>query len=94
MRPRSEASPSPTAVTTSRNPQNWRTARPQPLPRRLARRQLNTLLLILVFGFTLIAPRLGWGGKKIAWTSIAGFVLLVFSYSVVNLFITAEHVFR
>jgi ABC-type transport system involved in cytochrome c biogenesis permease subunit len=53
-----------------------------------------TLLLILVFVFTLIAPRLGWGGKKIAWTSIFGFVLLVFSYSVVNLFITAEHVFR
>ena len=53
-----------------------------------------TLLLILVYAFTLIAPRLGWGGKKVAWTSIAGFVLLMFSYSIVNLFITAEHVFR
>ena len=53
-----------------------------------------TLLLILVYAFTLIAPRLGWGGKKIAWTSIAGFVLLMFSYSIVNLFITVGHVFR
>jgi ABC-type transport system involved in cytochrome c biogenesis permease subunit len=53
-----------------------------------------TLLLILVYVFTLIAPRLGWGGKKIAWTSIAGFVLLMFSYSIVNLFITVGHVFR
>jgi ABC-type transport system involved in cytochrome c biogenesis permease subunit len=53
-----------------------------------------TLLLILVYAFTLIAPRLGLGGKKIAWTSIAGFVLLMFSYSIVNLFITVGHVFR
>jgi ABC-type transport system involved in cytochrome c biogenesis permease subunit len=53
-----------------------------------------TLLLILVYAFTLVAPRLGWGGKKIAWTSIAGFVLLMFSYSIVNLFITVGHVFR
>lgn len=53
-----------------------------------------TLLLILVYVFTLVAPRLGWGGKKIAWTSIAGFVLLMFSYSIVNLFITQGHVFR
>ncbi len=53
-----------------------------------------TLLLILVYAFTLVAPRLGWGGKKVAWTSMAGFVLLMFSYSIVNLFITQGHVFR
>ncbi len=53
-----------------------------------------TFLLILVYSFTLVAPRLGWGGKKIAWTSIAGFVLLMFSYSIVNLFITVGHAFR
>jgi ABC-type transport system involved in cytochrome c biogenesis permease subunit len=53
-----------------------------------------TLLLIAIYGFTLLAPRLGWGGKKVAWTSMAGFVLLMFSYSIVNLFITQGHAFR
>lgn len=53
-----------------------------------------TLLLIGVYTATLVAPRFGVGGKRLAWTSIAGFVVLMFSYSVVNLFITSEHVFR
>jgi ABC-type transport system involved in cytochrome c biogenesis permease subunit len=53
-----------------------------------------TFLMIGIYLFTLIAPRLGFGGKRIAWVSIGGFGLLIFSYTVVNLFITTEHVFH
>ncbi len=53
-----------------------------------------TLLMIAVYLFTLVAPRLGLGGKRTAWVSIGGFCLLMFSYTVVNLFITTEHVFH
>lgn len=53
-----------------------------------------TLLMIGVYLFTLLAPRLGLGGKRTAWVSIGGFCLLLFSYTVVNLFITTEHVFH
>ncbi len=53
-----------------------------------------TVLMIAVYLFTLVAPRLGLGGKRTAWISIGGFGLLLFSYTVVNLFITAEHVFH
>lgn len=54
-----------------------------------------TFLLIAVYVFCLLAGRLlGWSGKRIAWLSIAGYFLLLFSYTIVNLFITQEHVFR
>lgn len=54
-----------------------------------------TLLLIAVYVFCLLAGRLlNWSGKRIAWLSIAGYFLLLFSYTIVNLFITQEHVFR
>ncbi|MBI4912275.1 MAG: cytochrome c biogenesis protein CcsA [Acidobacteria bacterium] len=53
-----------------------------------------TLVMIGIYIFTLLAPRLGLGGKRTAWVSIGGYGLLIFSYTVVNLFITAEHVFR
>ena len=39
-------------------------------------------------------PGRAGGGKKNAILSIAGFVLLLFSYSIVNLFITQEHMFQ
>lgn len=53
-----------------------------------------TLLMIAVYLFTLVAPRLGLGGKRTAWVSIGGFGILLFSYTVVNLFITSEHAFH
>ena len=53
-----------------------------------------TFLMIGIYLFTLVAPRLGLGGKRTAWVSIGGFGLLLFSYTVVNLFITTEHVFH
>jgi ABC-type transport system involved in cytochrome c biogenesis permease subunit len=54
-----------------------------------------TFLLIGVYVFCLLAGRLlGWSGKRIALLSIAGYFLLLFSYTIVNLFITQEHVFH
>ncbi len=53
-----------------------------------------TFLMIAIYLFTLLAPRLGLGGKRTAWVSIGGYGLLIFSYTVVNLFITTGHVFR
>ncbi len=54
-----------------------------------------TLTLIGIYVFCLLAGRLlNWSGKRVAWLSIAGYVLLLFSYTIVNLFITQEHVFR
>ena len=54
-----------------------------------------TFLLIAVYLFCLLAGRLfGWSGKRIALLSIGGYFLLLFSYTIVNLFITQEHVFH
>jgi ABC-type transport system involved in cytochrome c biogenesis permease subunit len=53
-----------------------------------------TFLMIGVYLFTLFARRLGLSSKKIAWVSVCGFLLLMFSYTIVNLFITSEHVFH
>ncbi len=54
---------------------------------------LFTVLVIGIYLVTLFPGRAG-GGKKIAILSIAGFSLLLFSYSIVNLFITHEHMFQ
>jgi len=54
-----------------------------------------TFLLIGVYVFCLLAGRLlRWSGKRVALLSFAGYFLLLFSYTIVNLFITQEHVFR
>lgn len=53
-----------------------------------------TLLLIALYLVTLFPRWIGWGGKKTALLSIAGFMLLMFSYTIVNLFISMEHVFH
>ena len=54
---------------------------------------LFTFLIICVYLITLFPGRAG-GGKKNAILSIAGFFLLLFSYSIVNLFITMKHIFQ
>jgi len=54
---------------------------------------LFTFLIIGLYLFTLFPGRAG-GGKKNAVLSIAGFILLLFSYSIVNLFISQEHTFQ
>ena len=55
---------------------------------------LWTTLVIAIYLLALFAGRLGWVGRKTAWISIAGFSALLFSYTVVNLFLTREHIFR
>ena len=55
---------------------------------------LFTFLIIAVYMFILFPGRTGLRGKKLKFLSIGGFVLLMFSYTIVNLFITQEHVFR
>jgi ABC-type transport system involved in cytochrome c biogenesis permease subunit len=54
---------------------------------------LSTFLIIGFYMFTLFPGRAG-GGKKNAVLTIAGFFLLLFSYSIVNLFITQKHMFQ
>jgi len=53
-----------------------------------------TFLMIGIYLVTLVGPRLGLGGKRLAMVSIGGYGLLIFSYTVVNLFITTSHVFH
>ncbi len=55
---------------------------------------LFTFLVIGVYVLTLVPGRTGWGGKKNALVSLTGFGLLLFSYTIVNLFLSAEHLFR
>jgi ABC-type transport system involved in cytochrome c biogenesis permease subunit len=53
-----------------------------------------TLVIIVLYLFTLFPRWLGWGGKKVALLSLTGFMCVLFSYTIVNLFITQEHTFR
>ncbi len=55
---------------------------------------LFTFLIIGVYLFTLFPRGLGWGGKKIALLSVSGFMAVLFSYTIVNLFISKGHTFR
>jgi ABC-type transport system involved in cytochrome c biogenesis permease subunit len=55
---------------------------------------LWTFLTILVYLGALLSARLGWKGRRSAILSITAFALLLFSYTVVNLFLTQEHLFR
>ncbi|MBK8792025.1 MAG: cytochrome c biogenesis protein CcsA [Holophaga sp.] len=55
---------------------------------------LFTFLIIVVYLFTLFPRWIGWGGKKIAILSMTGFLFVLFSYTIVNLFISRGHTFR
>ena len=51
-----------------------------------------TFLIIGIYASTLLSWRTGWSQKKVAFLSISGFVLLMFSYTIVNLFISHKHI--
>lgn len=53
-----------------------------------------TLLVLVVYAVALFSSPLGLKGKKTAFVSILGFSLVLFSYTVVNLFVSKGHVFR
>ena len=52
------------------------------------------LLTLSVYGLLLWKDRRGWEGPRVALLSIVGFVLVLFSYTVVNLYFSQAHVFR
>lgn len=55
---------------------------------------LITLVVLGVYGTTLMPRRLGWGGRRVAHVSIAGFLTVLFSYSIVNLYLSQGHTFK
>jgi len=55
---------------------------------------LSTVLTIGVYVAALVSASRGWRGRKSAILSIAAFGILIFSYTVVNLFLSQEHFFR
>jgi ABC-type uncharacterized transport system permease subunit len=52
------------------------------------------LLTLSVYGLLLWMDRRGWEGPRVALLSIVGFVLVLFSYTFVNLYLSQAHVFR
>ncbi len=52
------------------------------------------LITLVVYGFLLWKDRRGWVGERVALLSILGFALILFSYTFVNLYFSAEHAFR
>ncbi|HTY41260.1 MAG TPA: cytochrome c biogenesis protein CcsA [Thermoanaerobaculia bacterium] len=52
------------------------------------------LITALVYGFLLWMERRGWEGPRVAVLSIVGFGVVMFSYTVVNVYLTTAHRFR
>lgn len=52
------------------------------------------LITLAVYGVLLWMDRRGWAGPRVALLSIVGFILVLFSYTVVNLYLSQSHVFR
>jgi ABC-type uncharacterized transport system permease subunit len=54
----------------------------------------SAILTLIVYGFLLWKDRRGWVGERVAFLSMLGFALIIFSYTFVNLYLSSEHVFR
>jgi ABC-type transport system involved in cytochrome c biogenesis permease subunit len=52
------------------------------------------LLTILTYSFLLWMDRRGWEGRRVALLSIAGFCVVLFSYTIVNLYFSGAHQFQ
>lgn len=52
------------------------------------------LTTLFLYAFLLWMDRRGWEGRRVALLSIGGFALVLFSYTFVNLYLSAEHSFR
>jgi ABC-type uncharacterized transport system permease subunit len=52
------------------------------------------LVTLFVYGVLLWMDRRGWAGPRVALLSIVGFLLVLFSYTFVNLYLSHSHVFR
>jgi len=51
-------------------------------------------ITLVVYGFLLWMDRRGWAGPRVAVLSILGFGVVLFSYTVVNLYLSTAHSFR
>ena len=54
----------------------------------------SSILTLVVYGFLLWKDRRGWVGERVAFLSMLGFALIIFSYTFVNLYLSSEHTFR
>jgi len=52
------------------------------------------IITVLVYGFLLWMERRGWEGPRVAILSIVGFGVVMFSYTIVNVYLSAAHRFR
>ncbi len=52
------------------------------------------LLTLVIYGFLLWMDRRGWEGPRVALLSILGFGVMLFSYTIVNMYFSREHSFR
>jgi len=52
------------------------------------------LITVVVYGFLLWMERRGWEGPRVALLSIVGFGVVMFSYTVVNVYFSQAHRFR
>jgi ABC-type uncharacterized transport system permease subunit len=52
------------------------------------------LITVVVYGFLLWMERRGWEGPRVAILSIVGFGIVMFSYTVVNIYLSRLHRFR
>jgi ABC-type transport system involved in cytochrome c biogenesis permease subunit len=55
---------------------------------------LWALFTLLVYGLLLWMDRRGWKGQRVAFLSIVGFGVVLFSYTFVNLYFSQAHSFR
>jgi len=55
---------------------------------------LGALLIWGLYTFALYARRLGWGGKRFAYLSAVGFVLILFNFVPIGYFLTRSHNFQ
>lgn len=52
------------------------------------------VLTLVIYGVLLWMDRRGWEGPRVALLSILGFSVILFSYTVVNMYLTESHRFR
>jgi ABC-type uncharacterized transport system permease subunit len=52
------------------------------------------LLTLVIYGFLLWMDRRGWEGPRVALLSILGFGVMLFSYTIVNMYFSRAHSFR
>ena len=52
------------------------------------------LITVGIYGFLLLMERRGWEGPRVAILSIVGFGVVMFSYTIVNVYLSRSHSFR